>query len=182
VKPWHVKGSRTILDRRWLKVHEQHIELPWGGEIPEFHLIQAPDWVAVLAITATGELVLVEQYRHGFGAVSRELPSGVIEPGESVEQAARRELREETGYAGDSFEPLLTLNTEPSRHTNRAHFILARGVWRASEPSPDPSENIAVVLAAPEQALADIEAGRIVHGVHVAALLLAERRGLLGPR
>ncbi|MCA9625631.1 MAG: NUDIX hydrolase, partial [Myxococcales bacterium] len=92
--PWQILESRAILERRWLTVHEQRVGLPQGGEIEEFHLIEAPSWVAVLA-DAGNHLVLVEQYRHGLGGASLELPAGVIDEGESPEEAARRELREE---------------------------------------------------------------------------------------
>jgi len=179
MKPWSVKESRKVVDRRWLTVHEQRISLPHGGEIDEFHLIEAPDWVAVLALTEEGEVVFVDQYRHGAERVSRELPAGVIDHGETPEQAARRELSEETGFSADHFEPLLFVNTEPSRHTNRASFFFAKGARHLSEQKMDPSENIAVVLLDPRDILAAIERGEIIHGVHVGALLLAARRGLI---
>lgn len=179
MKPWMVKQSRTIVDRRWLRVHEQHIALPHGGEIGEFHLIEAPDWAAVLAKTEDGQIVFVEQYRHGATRTSRELPAGVIDKGETAEQAARRELLEETGYAATHFEPLLTVNTEPSRHTNRAHFYFASGARLVGAQQTEPDENIQVVLMDPTEILGAIEQGLILHGVHVGAILLAARRGLL---
>ena len=160
-------------------MHEQHIDLPWGSEIPEFHLIEAPDWVAVLAITASDELVLVEQYRHGARKLSTELPAGVIEPSESPEAAARRELREETGYEAELFEPLIVLNTEPSRHTNRAHFFVARGARCAAPQHFDECENIAVVLLEQRRVMAAIEQGRILHGLHIGVLMLAAHKGIL---
>jgi len=180
MKPWSVKQSRTIVARKWLQVHEQRIELPHGGEIDEFHLIEAPDWVAVLATTEEGQIVFVDQYRHGAARVSRELPAGVIDAGETPEQAARRELEEETGYAAERFLPLLTTNTEPSRHTNRAHFFFAASARRISAQRMDPSENIAIALMHPREILPAIESSIIVHGVHVGAILLAARRGLIG--
>jgi 8-oxo-dGTP pyrophosphatase MutT (NUDIX family) len=180
MKPWRVKKSRILLERRWLKIHEQRIELPHGGEIEEFHLIEAPDWVGVLALTEDGQVVIVEQYRHGAARVSRELPAGVIDEGESPEQAARRELLEETGHTAASFRPIVTVNTEPSRHTNRAHFFFAAGAHRAREQSLDPSENIRVALISPSELLESIDRGEIAHGVHLGPILLAIRRGWLG--
>ena len=179
MKPWLVKNSRTVVDRRWLRVHEQHITLPHGGEIGEFHLIEAPDWAAVVATTEEGQVVFVEQYRHGATRASLELPAGVIDSGESASDAARRELLEETGYAADHVEPLLTVNTEPSRHTNRAHFYVARGARLVASQNVDPSENIRVVLLDPDEIMGAIERGDILHGVHVGALLLAAHRGFL---
>ncbi len=179
MKPWRVLESRTIVERRWLRVQEQRIALPHGGEIDQFHLLEMPNWVAVLAITEAFELVLVDQYRHGVARTSRELPAGVIEQGEAPERAARRELLEETGYASEEWSPLIEVATEPNRATTRAHFWVARRARRVAAQQMDPSENISVAIVPARSVLAEIESGAIVHGVHVAAILLAERRGLL---
>ncbi|HMY18398.1 MAG TPA: NUDIX hydrolase [Polyangium sp.] len=180
MKPWSVLRSQTIVDRKWLTVKEQHIALPHGGEIGEFHLIESPDWASTLAITETGRLVMVDQYRHGAARVSRELPAGMIDPGETPEQAARRELEEETGYVAEHWEHLLTINTEPARHTNRAHFYFAKGARLAGDQRVEPSEFIHVALVEPNELLRAIADGTIVHGVHVGAIMLAVARGLVG--
>lgn len=179
MKPWSVTKSQTIVDRKWLTVKEQHIALPHGGEIAEFHLIESPDWASTLALTDTGHIVLVDQYRHGAGRVSRELPAGVIEPGETPVHAARRELEEETGFVADHWEHLITVNTEPARHTTHGHFYFAKGARRAADQRVDPSEYIDVVLLETKQILPAIAQGTILHGVHVGAIMLAVARGLV---
>jgi 8-oxo-dGTP pyrophosphatase MutT (NUDIX family) len=179
MKPWKVLKSELLLDRRWLKLRSEHVRLPNGVELQEFHVLEGVDWVGCLALTDQGEVVLVDQYRHGHGAVTRELPAGVIEPSETPEQAARRELLEETGYVAERFLPLTCVATEPSRHTTRAHFFVALGAHRAAEPCPDPSEDIRIVVLPKAELLAAVDAGQIEHGLHVAAILLAARRGLL---
>lgn len=179
MKPWSVIKSQTIVDRKWLRVKEQHIALPHGGEISEFHLIESPGWASALAVTETGQIVMVDQYRHGAGRVSRELPAGMIDPGETPEQAARRELEEETGFVAEHWEHLLTINTEPARHTSHAHFYFAKGAVRASDQRVDPSEFIEVVLLDSKDILTAIAEGTILHGVHVGAIMLAVARGLI---
>lgn len=178
--PWQVLARRTLVERRWIRVDEDHVRLANGHEIEEFHLISAPSWTGVLAITEADEVVLVRQYRHGIAGESLELPAGVIEDGESPLDAARRELREETGYAAERWEPIADFATEPSRHTVRASFFCAFGARRVAEHSPDASEDIDVVTLPRAELVPRVLAGEIVHGVHVGAILLAERRGFLG--
>jgi 8-oxo-dGTP pyrophosphatase MutT (NUDIX family) len=179
MKPWRVLARRTLLERRWLEVEEQRIGLPHGGEIDEFHLIKSPDWVAVIALTPEGDVVCVEQYRHGAERVCLELPAGVIEEGEAPVDTARRELLEETGYGADAIEPLISVNTEPSRHTNRAHFFFASGARHIREQSLDASEHIRVRPIAARELVRAAENGELVHGLHLGPIFLAVRRGLL---
>lgn len=179
MRPWRVVDSSIVLDRKWLTVREERIELPHGGEIDEFHVIAAPDWTGMLALTDDDHVVMVEQYRHGAGRVSRELPAGVIDAHESALDAAIRELREETGYEARDWEPLITINTEPSRHTNRAHFFFGRHATSVAEQELDASEHIRVVPVPLRDVYPSIERGEIFHGVHVTALLLAAHRGLI---
>lgn len=176
---WRVLESRVVLDRPWLRVRQERVALPSGVEIDEFHVVEGVDWVAVLAITDAREVVTVEQYRHGLGGTSRELPAGVIDPGETPLDAARRELMEETGYASERWSRLMTVNTEPSRHTNRAHFFVAEGARRTAEPRPEAVEQIEVRVVPGADLLDAVERGAVAHGVHIGAILLAARRGLL---
>ncbi len=176
---WQVLNSKVIVDRRWIEVHEEHLRLPSGHEIQEFHRIVSPSWSAALCVTEDDQVVLVRQYRRGIAAESLELPAGVIEPGESPLAAAQRELAEEAGYEADEWYPIVTVATEPSRHTVYAHFFCARGARSLGRRAPEESEDINVVTVPRAQVVELCASGGIVHGVHVGAVLLAERRGLL---
>jgi 8-oxo-dGTP pyrophosphatase MutT (NUDIX family) len=140
-------------------------------------LLKAPPWVGVVCLTRDQELVLVRQYRHGHGGTSLELPAGVIDREEDIVVAARRELEEETGFEAEDMAPLWRVRPEPARHDQWAHFCLARGASRKRAQRLDDTEHIEVVTR-PLGDLDDI-ISEMVHGPHVAALLLAERRGLL---
>lgn len=168
------------MDRRWLRVHEQRIALPSGRHIDEFHLIEGPSWASALAITDAGDVVVVEQYRHGAGRPSLELPAGVIDPGEDPGDAARRELREETGFEAPRWEPLLSVHTEPARHTTWAHFHVGRGARQVDVQRLDDAEDIAVRTVPGPELVRLALTGGVLHGVHVAAILTAAARGLLG--
>jgi 8-oxo-dGTP pyrophosphatase MutT (NUDIX family) len=177
--PWQVLERKTLVAKRWMTVHEERVRLGNGNEIPDFHLVEAPNWAAVLCVTAEDEVVLVRQYRRGIAAESLELPAGVMDIGEIPLEAAQRELGEETGYTARSWQPVATFATDPSRSTVRAHFFCALGASQTAARALEASEDLEVLKVPRAELLGLVESGRIVHGVHVAAILLAERRGLL---
>ncbi len=179
MKPWQVLGSKLLISERWLQLREDRVRLGNGHEIDRFHVIHGPDWASVLCVTEASEVILVRQYRHGIAATSLELPAGVIEAHETPEEAARRELVEETGYEANDWVRIQSVSTEPARHTTTAHFFCARGARRTREPAPEESEVLEIVkvpLAELERLATD---GSIVHGVHVGAILVALSRGLV---
>lgn len=177
MNPWEVLETELLFDRRYLRVESQRVRLSSGVIIEDFHMIQAPPWVGVLAVTEEQELVLVQQYRHAHGGTSLELPAGIIDVGEEITAAAERELAEETGYAAPEFLPLWQARPEPSRHSQWAHFCIARGARLVGKQALEETEEIRVIT----RPLRELDAivSEMVHAAHVAALLLAERRGLL---
>ena len=179
MKPWQVLDTKLLISERWLQLREDRVRLGNGHEIDRFHVISAPDWASVLCVTNASEVVLVRQYRHGIALPSLELPAGVIEPDETPEEAARRELVEETGYESDDWVSIQNVSTEPARHTTRAHFFCARGARPTRQPAPEETE----VLELVKVPLADLPRlatdGSILHGVHVGAILVALKLGLV---
>jgi 8-oxo-dGTP pyrophosphatase MutT (NUDIX family) len=179
VKPWQVLDSKLLIDERWLQLREDRVRLGNGHEIERFHVIHGPDWASVLCVTNDSEVVLVRQYRHGMKGASLELPAGVIEPHETPEEAARRELAEETGYESDDWVSIQTVSTEPARHTTRAHFFVARGARATQGPTPEETESLELVRVPLGELSRLATDGSIVHGVHVGAILVALARGLV---
>ena len=98
MKPWKLLSTEYLVNAPWLKVAKEKCELPNGKVIDDFYTLWQPDWVLILARTVEGKWVMTEQYRHGTGAIALEFPAGIIDKGETPEQAALRELQEECGY------------------------------------------------------------------------------------
>lgn len=176
---WQVLSDTALISQRWLEVREQRVRLANGREIDSFHLIKGPHWASVLCLTEPREVVLVRQYRHGYGGASLELPAGVVEAHESPLAAAKRELREETGFEVRELLPLLAVAPEPARNSTRAHFFFGEGAERVAEQALDPGEDLELVLVPEAELFELIERGQIVHAAHIAAILSAFYRGLL---
>ena len=176
-RPWTTLSSRTLLRRWWMTLREDRVRLPNGHVLDEFHVAEYPDWACVLALTDEGEAVLVEQYRYAIDRVRLELPAGVVDVGESLKDAARRELLEETGYEADALDFLGRLAVEPGRQTNYGNVFVASGARLAAAPDLDESEDMRVRLVPASSLPQLVEEGEIVHAVHAAAVFWAVHRG-----
>ena len=120
---WETLKSEIIISRPpWLRVRHDQVRLPDGRINPEFYVLEYPDWVNVIAITEDGRFVMERQYRYGLGETCLEIYAGVIEKGETPEEAARRELEEETGYTGGEWSRVQTNSSHtrtPHKHPHR---------------------------------------------------------------
>ena len=173
IAPWKVLESRYAYRDRWLALRSDTVELPNGRVLTPFHVIEQPDWVTVVALTANGNIVLVEEYRHGARETVIELPSGIHDKPETPLAAMQRELREETGFASDEWYSLGSFFANAPRLNNRVHCFLALDARKVAEPVLDEGE----VLLAHETPLAafvaDLQAGRrMLHGFQGGAMWL----------
>lgn len=140
-----------------------------------YYMLEVADYVSVIALTSDRRLVLVRQYRPVVDRVTLELPSGHVDPGETPEEAARRELREETGFTADDLELLGTLVPDVGRLTNRMWCYFARDVVPVATPSAI-EEGIEVVIVPEREAMAMAGDGTIDHALNLAALFMAVSR------
>ncbi len=135
-----------------------------------FLRLELPDWVNVVAVDEDGRIVIILQYRWGIDANTFEVPGGVIDPGETPEAAARRELREETGFEAKDWQSLGSAYPNPALQDNVVHFFLARGARRVGEPSFDEGEDIIVELWSPQTVRDRLSGGLIRHALVALAL------------
>src|SRR5690349_8517515 len=139
------------------------------GEAP-FYSLRLPDYAAVLALTESGRILVVRQYRPAVEKHTLELPSGLVDPGETPGEAAERELLEETGYQAGSLEVLGPMDPDTGRLGNRIWACVAKGVVRL--PDRVPEEGIEVFEWTREELFRAAADGRFDHALHVAILLL----------
>jgi 8-oxo-dGTP pyrophosphatase MutT (NUDIX family) len=137
--PFRTIGSELALDRPWYRVRRDILELP-GGEVIDYYVSERPDAAITMPVTPHEEVVLVRQYKHGAGRFTLELPAGVIDAGEAPADAARRELREETGYTTSELRDLGAVLEDTTKNTNTIFCFLALGATRTDVPVLDATE------------------------------------------
>ena len=167
---WKRASTRRVGEYRVFAVDQHAMLDPGGNAARDVFTFSCPDWCNVVAVTDDGELILIWQYRHGVDALSLEIPGGVIDEGESAEAAARRELREETGYEARSWEPLLFTHPNPALQGNRCFAFLATGAHLAGKAAFDENEECEVVRMPATSAATLVAEGHVTHALVVSAL------------
>ncbi|SHM13963.1 NUDIX hydrolase [Fibrobacter sp. UWB7] len=190
MKPWKLLSSEFLVDAPWLKVAKETCELPSGKVIDDFYTLWQPDWVLILARTKEGKWVMTEQYRHGTGKIALEFPAGIIDKGETPEEAAVRELQEECGYVlderrenankdltgscaslrmtGDAIRYVGSFPVNPDRHRGKFHVVFIDGVERLGKTSFDDTEDIETFLYTDEEFQAKVADGTFNHPLQIA--------------
>jgi ADP-ribose pyrophosphatase len=170
---WERLSSEKLMETPYFVLRSDKLRLPDGAVKDPYYILERPDAAIVFPLTETGEVVLVRQYRPAIERIELGLPAGLVEEGEEPEKAARRELQEETGYAGGEWESLGAVASSPSLKDNWAHLYLARGVAHTASQQPDEYERLEIVLVPVGEILDEVRSGNIISSSGVAAILLA---------
>ncbi len=178
-----VLSSKSIYRGRVVHLDVDRVVEPSGMEV-EREIVRHPGAAVLLPVTADGRVILIRQFRYAAGETLLEVPAGTIDPGESPEQTAGRELVEETGYHAQRLEKLAEFFPSPGILSERMHLFLATELEKR-ETSPDADESLEIVELPWERALA-LEPGTDVRDAKTLVALSFLRRHPLftttGPR
>lgn len=117
--------SQTVFETEWFNVERVTYPQMQEAQSEPYYRINSPDGILVLAMTVVDEIILVKQFRPAIGRHTLEFPSGGVDTGETPEQAARRELREETGYDCARLESVGAGHIMVNRHNCLLHAFFA---------------------------------------------------------
>jgi 8-oxo-dGTP pyrophosphatase MutT (NUDIX family) len=179
LKPWTIRRENALADMGIFRLYERYAVSPRTGDERRIALVSTGDWVNMIPLTPAGEVVLVRQWRHGTKTFTLEIPGGLVDPGESPSEAASREVREETGYAGDPPALLGVVEPNPAFLDNRCFTYLLENCRRVGDLIQDAGEDIEVVTLPLAEIPARIAHGEIQHALVICAFFwLAQRGGL----
>ena len=173
-----ILNRRTTRVSPWMEIIEREVAFSAGGAPTLYHAVGQADYLAIVARTPDGLIPIVRQYRPALERFTWELPAGLLDPGESPEQASVRELKEETGLAARSVHALGSYAPCTSRLSNWMHsFFVETG--QPEEPRVPSEPGIEVRLVSPAELGSLVRSGEFVLQLHLGALLLAGLHGYI---
>lgn len=185
---WEEIKTEHLIKNKWIDFRSSRYRFPDGSEFEPYYSYSRRDYVVIVPFDEDGNLICVRQYRHGLREVTTEFPAGGIERTDGKEyggdkdinaedalDAARRELREETGYESSEWTHLLTVPSNATISDNYGHLYVARNCRKVSGQDLDDTEYVEVVKHSKDDIEKLIREGKFQQAVHIAAWLLAVR-------
>lgn len=191
---WEEVSVNHLVQDEYIDFREVDYRLPDGKIGPPYYNYSRKDYVIVLALDEEGKYICVKQFRHGVREVTTEFPAGGIEADTLASysksgkpesfydlaiDAAKRELREETGYGSDEWMHLITVPSNATMADNYAFIYVAKNCKRISGQELDDTEFVDVYLYTPEELEELIKNGNFQQAIHIMALEMCKNKGLV---
>ncbi|MBR1700701.1 MAG: NUDIX hydrolase [Lachnospiraceae bacterium] len=187
---WEEIRTEHIVQDEWIDFRRSAFRFPDGSEFEPYYSYSRRDYVVIVASDEEGKYLCVRQYRQGIREVTTEFPAGGIERRDGKEYggrkdpavaeeallAAKRELKEETGYVSDEWKHLITVPSNATIADNYGHIFVARNCRRIGGQELDDTEFLNVKRLTASEIEELIAAGKFQQAVHIMAWLLALRR------
>lgn len=146
MKEWKMIESSVIAQNPWITIRKDRCITESGVEIPDYYWYSGKEFVTVLGATPDGKVPMVEQYRYGIKETTIEFPAGLIDEGEDIFEAAKRELREETGFTTEDIILEKVIFLDPGRSSKKGYQFLAKNLVKTHGQDLDSTENINIKL------------------------------------
>lgn len=158
---WKTLSRKQVLSYgKWLAVDDCTVETPDGKVIEHWLWVKTPDYINVIAEDTEGRFLIFRQGKYGIEGESLAPVGGYIEPGEEPLDAAKRELREETGYEAGEWVSLGSFLVDPNRGVAQGYLYLARGARRVAERNADDLEEQHLLLMTRAELEASLREGQ----------------------
>jgi ADP-ribose pyrophosphatase len=169
IRPWKRIRSQPARSFRVFSIRTDTTISPRTGRKHDFYILESRDWINVIPLSDNQQVVMIKQYRHGSRKVTLEIPGGLVDAGDTPKKAAARELLEETGYQAKKWQKIGVVNPNPALFNNRCYTFLAEDIKRVTDPSPDQTEDIEVILIPLKRIPRLILNGEIDHAMVITA-------------
>ena len=171
---WKHLSSKYIHREKWFNLRSDKVLKGNGAEMEPYYVFEFSDWVNVLPVTTEGKIILVKQYRYALGIWSIEVPGGIMDPHETnPEEAAKRELLEETGYSCKNIEQVAVVATNPATQNNRLFCYLATGCELTHAQDFDEDEEIELLVVSLAELKEMLRKNEIAQSLHVCSIMYA---------
>jgi ADP-ribose pyrophosphatase len=172
--PWKQLSTKPIYDNPWISVREDQALMP-DGRTTVYGVITTTPAVGVVGFVDDDHVVMVRQWRYVADRAMWEIPTGAANVAEALEDAARREMIEETGYRVGRLQLLSSFHSSKSVMDETCTVYLGTDLVLGAA-QPDPTEFIRVDVLPFTDVLAMVLSGEIMDAMTVVAVLLADRQ------
>jgi 8-oxo-dGTP pyrophosphatase MutT (NUDIX family) len=172
---WIEEGRKPVFSCNVFSISESYCKPPNMGKPKTFTVIDAKDWAIVIPVVNIPEetkFLMVWQWRHGSQCLSLEFPGGVFEPGENPEEAAARELYEETGYKPQKIKKIGEFCPNPAIMSNKVHFFIAEELIDTGRQKLDEDEYVEAVFVNADEVIQGMGKEPYIHALMGTALSL----------